>query len=158
MTQTATPSLDSFDRAILGIVQADKQLSYGEIGDKVGLSASAVRRRLGDLRGRGVIARDVSILDADSFGPTLIVTVSFAVESLEIYADFERTVQALPQVRQCYHVAGSSDYVLIVQVPTLQFYEAWSMRHFMSNDAIRRYDTIVAWSCKKFETAIDLEA
>jgi Lrp/AsnC family leucine-responsive transcriptional regulator len=115
-----------------------------------------VRRRLGELRTRGVIARDVSILDANRFGPTLIVTISFAVESLEIYAAFERTVQTLPQVRQCYHVAGSSDYVLIVQVPTLQFYEEWSKQHFMNNDAIRRYDTIVAWSCKKFETAIDL--
>jgi Lrp/AsnC family leucine-responsive transcriptional regulator len=156
MTETATPDLDRFDRAILAIVQSDNQRSYGEIGDKVGLSASAVRRRLGELRTRGVIARDVSILDANRFGPTLIVTISFAVESLEIYAAFERTVQTLPQVRQCYHVAGSSDYVLIVQVPTLQFYEEWSKQHFMNNDAIRRYDTIVAWSCKKFETAIDL--
>jgi Lrp/AsnC family leucine-responsive transcriptional regulator len=157
MTNIATPSLDDFDRAILKIAQQDNQFSHAAIGERVGLSASAVRRRLGILRRSGVIARDVAILDPGAFGVTLIVTVSFAIESLDIYATFERAMQSLPNVRQCYHVAGDNDYVLVVQAPTLPFYEEWAKQHIMSNDAIRRYDTVVVWSCKKFETAIPLD-
>ncbi len=155
-TKTAkTSDLDDFDRAILQIVQRDNLVSHAAIGERVGLSASAVRRRLGAMREDKIIARDVALLDADRFGVTLIVSVTFAVETPEIYAEFEAQVQALSQVRQCYHVAGSADYILIVQAPSLQFYETWSMEQFMSNGAIRRYDSVVAWSCKKFETAIN---
>ncbi|MEZ5958439.1 MAG: Lrp/AsnC family transcriptional regulator [Hyphomonadaceae bacterium] len=155
-TKTARPlELDDFDRAILQIVQRDNLMSHAAIGERVGLSASAVRRRLGAMREDKVIARDVALVDADRFGVTLVVTVTFAVETPEIYAAFEAQVQALTQVRQCYHVAGSADYILIVLAPSLQFYENWSMEQFMGNNAIRRYDSVVAWSCKKFETAID---
>ncbi len=156
MTKTAKNlDLDAFDRAILQIVQRDNLLSHAAIGEQVGLSASAVRRRLGAMREAKLIARDVAILDADRFGVTLIVTVTFAVETLQSYTAFEAQMQTLPHVRQCYHVAGSADYILVVQAPSLQFYEEWSKAEFMSNDAIRRYDSVVAWSCKKFETAID---
>ncbi|MEZ5961371.1 MAG: Lrp/AsnC family transcriptional regulator [Hyphomonadaceae bacterium] len=155
-TKNAKPlELDEFDRAILQIVQRDNLMSHAAIGERVGLSASAVRRRLAAMREDKVIARDVAIVDANTFGVTLIVTVTFAVETPERYAAFEAQVQELSQVRQCYHVAGSADYILIVHVPSLQFYETWSMEQFMRNDAIRRYDSVVAWSCKKFETAID---
>lgn len=150
--------MDSFDRAILKVVQQNNQLSHATIGIQVGLSASAVRRRLQALRSSGIIARDVALLNSDIFGVTLIVTVTFDQESLKIYADFETQMCALPQVRQCYHVAGTGDYLLIVHAPSLRDYEDWSKRELMANAAIRRYDSVVSWSCKKFETAIDTSA
>ena len=61
-------SLDDFDRAILAIVQRNNRLSCAEIGDQVGLSGSAVRRRLAALRDNGVIAQDVSILAGEATG------------------------------------------------------------------------------------------
>ncbi|MEZ5946896.1 MAG: Lrp/AsnC family transcriptional regulator [Hyphomonas sp.] len=148
--------LDLFDRAILNLVQRNNQLSHAAIGEQVGLSASAVRRRLGTLRTRGVIMGDVSLLDASTAGETLLVTISFAEESPEIYAAFERQMMGCGEVRQCYHIAGQSDYFLVVSAPSLRHYEEWSIRELMSNPAIRRYDTTVVWSCKKFETAIPL--
>jgi len=148
--------LDRFDRAILNFVQKNNLASHGEIGETVGLSGSAVRRRLALMRDNGVIKKDVSILDADHLGVTLFVTIFFATESLAIYDEFELQAKSLPEVRQCYHVAGAADYLLVVNVPSLPYYEAWSKEQFMSNEAIRRYDTIVAWACKKFETFIDV--
>ena len=152
----AEASLDDFDRAILRIVQRDNQLSHARIGEDVGLSASAVRRRLARLRDAGIIARDVSIVETAGLGETLIVSVSFGEESPEIYDAFERQMQSLPEVRQCYHIAGDSDYLLVVYVPSLEFYEQWAKQQFMTNAVIRRYDTTVVWSCKKFDTTVPL--
>jgi len=146
-------SLDDFDRAILAIVQRNNRLSCAEIGDQVGLSGSAVRRRLAALRDNGVIAQDVSILAGEATGVTLVVSVTFAYETQKLYADFEEQARALPEVTQCYHVAGGVDYILIVSAPSLDYYEEWAKAALMSNEAIARYDTTVVWSCSKFSTA-----
>lgn len=157
MKKTATTApfqLDDFDRAILEIVQVDASLTHAEIGEQVHLSASSVRRRLAALRSCGVIRRDVSLVDPERFGVTLIVTLTFEEESLEAYEALDRQIQIMPEIKQSYHVAGSDDYVLIVHGPSLQWYEDWAKATFMSNPALKRYSTSVVWSCKKFETAI----
>ncbi len=148
--------LDGFDRAILEIVQQDNQLTHSQIGERVGLSNSAVRRRLNLLRDAGVIARDVSILNADQFGVTLIVSVTFAEDSPQAYSDFDAKMVANPHVKQVYHVSGTTDYVLIVQGPSLSWYEEWAKQTLMGDSNLRRHDTSVVYSCKKFETGIEL--
>ncbi len=151
---TKLTGLDDFDHKILGLIQQNNLLTHGEIGEEIGLSASAVRRRLGELRKRGVVVADVARLHPDDFGVTLIVTVSFGEESPATYDEFDRQMRDLAPVKQSYHVAGSNDYVVIVHGPSLQWFERWGRDVFMSNPSIRRYSTTVVWSCKKFETAI----
>ncbi|WP_114520497.1 Lrp/AsnC family transcriptional regulator [Altererythrobacter sp. ZODW24] len=148
--------MDKFDEAILKIVQADNRMTNGAIGDHVGLSVSAVRRRLEALRDSGIIAKDVAILNPARLGVTLIVSVTFIEDKAEQYAAFDKSIAALPAVKQSYHVSGQADYVLIVQGPSLEWYEEWSKGHLMSDPIIRRFETAVAWSCKKFETSIEL--
>ncbi|MCQ8186590.1 Lrp/AsnC family transcriptional regulator [Parvularcula maris] len=151
-----TAELDRFDRAILRILQRDNQRSHEAIGRAVGLSGSAVRRRIVRLREEGVIARDVSLLDPVGWGVRLIVTLTFGEETVEAYEALDEQMAAEPHVMQSYHVAGTEDYVLIVHGPNLPWYEAWSKDTFMTNPAIRRYETKVVWSCKKFETSVPL--
>ena len=148
--------MDKFDKAILALVQRNNQLTHSEIGERVGLSNSAVRRRLSHLRKTKVIEQDVSILKPDHCGVIFIVTVSFAVDTPEGYAEFDALMQSLPHVQQSYHISGIQDYVLIVHGPSLQWYEDWAKKHLMSNNQLKRHDTAVVYSCKKFETAIEL--
>ena len=63
MNKIANHVLDSFDRAILALVQIDNQRSHASIGAEVSLSASSVRRRLAAMRDNGVIISDVSLTD-----------------------------------------------------------------------------------------------
>ena len=150
----AVSNLDSLDRAILEQVQKDNLQSHAVIGEEVGLSTSAVRRRLERLRAQGVICQDVSLLNRNFIGVTLIVTVTFTRESPELFKKFEMQMNQLVEVGQCYHISGEKDYLLVVSAPTLQYYEEWGIEHLMSNPDIRRYDTIVSYSCKKFDTQI----
>ena len=134
--------MDGFDKRILPLVQRNNQMTHAEIGEEVGLSGSAVRRRLKLLRESGVIAADVSILRLDA-GVRFIVSVSF-----------DEQMRAAPEVAQCYHVSGAEDYVVIVHGPSVEWCEAWSKQVFMSNPAVRRYDTRVVRDCKKFSAAV----
>lgn len=148
--------MDSFDRRICAIVQQDNQVTHAALGARIGLSEAAVRRRLKALRQSGVIERDVAILRQGAGGVRLIVILSFATETPEIYEAFDRQMAELPEVLQAYHVSGTVDYVLIVHGPSVEWYETWSKAQFMANPAIARFSTHVVWSCKKFETAVPL--
>src|SRR5438309_2055112 len=94
--------LDSFDIAILNLVQDDNQLSSHQIGVSVGLSPSAVQRRLRHLRKTGVIMADVALVSPAVAGNrvTIIVEVSLEREQLQQRQEFERAVCALPEVVQ----------------------------------------------------------
>ncbi|GAA0476996.1 Lrp/AsnC family transcriptional regulator [Parasphingorhabdus litoris] len=153
---TEISDLDDFDRRILNIVQCDNQRTHADIGEAVGLSASAVRRRLKLLRDTGFIEKDVALLRASNIGVRLIVLIYFQNESIEAFNALDEQIRTTPEILQGYHVSGSMDYVLIVQGPDVEWYEEWGKQAFMSNPAIRRYDSHVVWSCKKFDTALPL--
>ena len=149
-------ALDELDKSILRIVQLNNQTTHANIGQKIGLSTSAVRRRLTNLRAAGVIKRDVSIVNSSAANITLIVQVSFKDDTAESYEKFDSRMNALANVTQSYHVSGATDYIIIVQGPNLEWYEDWAKENLMSDAAIQRHDTSVVWSCKKSETAVPI--
>ena len=104
----------------------------------------------------GIIRKEVVLLNSDIAGVTVATFVAFAEDSLEAYQAFAEQARQSPEVLQCYHIAGEIDFMLISHVPSLQYYEHWAMQTFMTNPAIRRYDTKIIYSCKKFETAISI--
>ncbi len=146
--------MDSFDHAILALVQRDNRLTDAAIGEHVNLSASAVRRRLKAMRDDGTIIADVSLVDPDRFGLTMIVQVAFERDSPETYAAFREQMLTAPEVSQCYSVSGSFDFVLVAHAISPAAYEAWAQGAIMSNPAVRRHETHVVWSRSKFTTAI----
>jgi DNA-binding Lrp family transcriptional regulator len=149
--------LDAIDRELLEHLQDSTRITHAALAERVHLSESAVRRRIEHLRTQGVIAREVAILAPEHIGGvTLIVSVSFERESPEIYERFRQRMRELPEVMQCYSVAGAIDFVLIVRAKDLASFEAWGERELMRLPEIRRYDTQVVWSTVKFSTKCSL--
>jgi Lrp/AsnC family leucine-responsive transcriptional regulator len=148
--------LDAFDREILRVVQGDNLLTHAQIGERVNLSPSSVRRRLSRMREEGVIAADVSIVDPAVLGSsiTVIVSVAFERESPEAYEAFRKRMIKAPEVTQCYSVAGAVDFILICHARDLAEHEKWAERVLMADPNIKRYDSQVAWSRTKFATRL----
>src|SRR3546814_9415729 len=63
--------LDSFDRAILRILQRDNKTPQREIAGAVNLSAAAVQRRIAAMEAAGIIERNVTIVDTRALGMTI---------------------------------------------------------------------------------------
>ena len=55
--------LDTFDTKILNIIQKNSRVQAEEIAEQVGLSASAVQRRLKKMRTEGVIQTEIAVVD-----------------------------------------------------------------------------------------------
>jgi Lrp/AsnC family leucine-responsive transcriptional regulator len=156
MQKIATSSLDDFDRAILRIVQKNNQLTHEKLAQEIGLSGSAVRRRLTRLRKDGIIKRDIAIVEPKELSVTLVVQITFEVDTPEAYSALDTLIDADPHIKQGYHVSGPVDYILVVQGPTLQWYEQWAKETLMRDNSIRRHDTSVVYSCKKFDTSVEV--
>jgi Lrp/AsnC family leucine-responsive transcriptional regulator len=150
--------LDSFDLAILDLVQDNNQLSSHEIGERVSLSPSAVQRRLRRLREQKVITADVSLISPAVAGNrvTIVVDVSLEREQLRERDAFERSVRAMPEVVQCYYVTGEFDFILVLSVPSMEAYGDFTNEVFFANPNVKQFRTNVAMSTVKFTTRVAL--
>ncbi len=157
-SQTQIGALDAIDCRILESVQRNNQMSHAAIGETIGLSASAVRKRLAALREAGVITGDVSLVKSDPSYIHIIVTLTLEQVTTEAHQAIADLVEDTDEIVEAYHVAGREDFVLIMRCPSLHWYEAWSMKAFISNPAVGVFDTRVAWSRMKYTTAVALSA
>lgn len=106
--------IDGFDRKILGVLAANADVSYVELGQMVGLSAPAVHDRVKKLRASGCLRRTVAVLDAAAIGKPLLAFVHVdntgwcKTEELMAWAE-------LPEVEEIHSVAGDTGMLLKVR-------------------------------------------
>ncbi|MEE2929862.1 MAG: Lrp/AsnC family transcriptional regulator, partial [Pseudomonadota bacterium] len=122
--------MDSKDRQILQALQADGRLTNQDLSERVNLSPSPCLRRVRLLEEQGVIKGYTALVDQKAWG--LPVTVFIRVK-LERHSDdavnaFERTIQEMPQVMDCWLMTGRSDYLLRVIASDLDDYEHFVRR------------------------------
>lgn len=123
-------TLDLTDKRILNVLQQDATLNAKEIAQKVGLSVTPTYERLKRIERSGVIKQKVSLLDRNKIGKSLAVfcNVSLQLHSKSLIEKFEKAINKLSEVMECYHVAGSYDYLLKVVVNDMSSYQ-----HFLTN-------------------------
>ena len=109
-----TLQLDAIDRAILDELQADGRLSNVELAQRVHLSPSACLRRVKQLEDSGVIAGYVALLNPRLVGSsgTSFTIINLATMGNQLLEAFEAAVREVPEILDCYYVAGSNDYLI----------------------------------------------
>lgn len=142
----AKRTLDSFDRAILRILQRDNKTPQRRIGEAVNLSAAAVQRRIAAMEDAGIIARNVAIVDTQAAAMTItsIVEVQMINEHQQTAAAARALFQATPEVQQCYYVTGGISFVLVIVAPDMPAYEALTRRLFNENEAVASFRSLIA--------------
>lgn len=139
--------LDRIDKKILALYQHDTRRIAQSIGAEVGLSAAAVQRRLKRMRADGIIRSEIAVLDRAAMGTpiTCIVTLSMAASpGPSSYLDrFRRQLAEQAMVQQCYHVTGTSDFVIVVSAASMEGYAAFARTWFEASERVARYETHV---------------
>ena len=139
--------MDKLDLRILALFQGDTRRIAASIGEKVGLSAAAVQRRLKALRASGAIQAEIAQLNPAAVGVriTCIVTICMAASASphKQLDRFKREIAQAPEVQQCYHVTGVMDFVVVVNVRAMEEYAEFARHWFEANRAVARFDTFV---------------
>ncbi|MEO1102672.1 MAG: Lrp/AsnC family transcriptional regulator [Pseudomonadota bacterium] len=110
--------LDDLDRRILTVLQEDATLPVETIAKRVNSSKSPVWSRIRKLRERGVIARQVAILDGEAVDRAEIffVTIKTSSHSKDWLERFARAIAGMGEVQEAHRLAGDIDYLLKVRV------------------------------------------
>jgi Lrp/AsnC family transcriptional regulator len=122
-----TDALDALDRKILSALQQDATRSLDELAALVGSSKTPVWNRIRKLRERGVIARQVAVLNPAAVGLDACFFVLIRTSRHE-KAWLEAFVAALrkrPEVIEAHRLAGEIDYILKVRVADAQAFDAF---------------------------------
>lgn len=122
--------IDDIDRKILAVLQADATIALDNLGEKVGLSRNACWRRVKALDSAGVIAKRVTLLDADKIGLglTVFMQVRANARTAEWLEEFRRATAELPEILGVYRMSGEFDFLLRVQVADIAGYDALYLR------------------------------
>ena len=109
-------NLDLTDRKILNALQADGRLTNAELAERVNLSPSACLRRLHLLLGTDLVAGTHLVLDQKQAGfpGTAYVFITLEGQDRKQLDAFEARIHLIPQVQECYLLAGQADYLLRV--------------------------------------------
>lgn len=119
--------MDDFDRRILCELEADGRITNAKLAEKVNLSPSACLRRVQALEASGLIQGYRAVLNRSRLGAaiTVFVMVGLSAHLSKDARDFEAAMGDADEVRECHNITGSVEYLLRVEVESLERYKAF---------------------------------
>jgi len=132
------PTLDALDRQLIGLLQANGRASMQELSDRTGLSRSAVFTRVRRLEHDGVITGYAAQTNRRALGMQIraFCNVQLKQHDARYLKEFEANIGDFKEVQSCYHIAGSFDYLIAVDVADMDAYHEFISRKLAAMDNI----------------------
>lgn len=141
-----TPVLDELDEGILHHLELNGRATNYEVGEAVGLSASAASRRIQALEAAGAIRGYHAQIDDRLLGKrmTVFIRVSLERQSAPVLAAFETAVRKSKGIVSCHLMAGQYDYMLVVRVAGIDDYGRLHQKELSRLPGVTRLETSFA--------------
>jgi Lrp/AsnC family leucine-responsive transcriptional regulator len=150
--------LDNTDKKILESLQTDCTLNTKEVAAKVGLSVTATYERIKRMEKTGMIDGYVALINKDKIGKSLVAfcSVSLQLHSKPLLNKFEKAILDLSEVMECFHTAGTSDYLLKIVVDDMKHYQDVITNKLAVIENIAQVHSSFVMTEVKYETAFRL--
>ncbi len=135
-------TLDRIDRTLLNQLQRDARLTQEQLAEQVGLSASAVQRRVRRMEQAGIIQGYHAAVDARRLGLGLSAMLSVRLEKHRAESQraplesFRAAVQTWPEVVECLALTGEMDYLLRVHVQDMEHYAHFVLQTLLKHESV----------------------
>ena len=137
--------MDGIDRKIVALLRENARRSFQDIGDRVSLSAPAVKRRVDRLEERGILKGYTAVVEPEALGFHTHAFVSMYCEGRMTAAEVRAAVKDHPEVVGAYTVAGESSAILHVVAEDTQHLEQ-SLERIRDAPGVQRTQTQVVLS------------
>lgn len=105
--------LDQTDLKILNILESDSTTPFTEIARRLGLSESAVRKRVASMREEGIIRKFTVILEPSKVGYNTVAIVGIDIEPSKLL----EAAQRLSEISETRYVATSTgDHMIMIEI------------------------------------------
>ena len=107
---------DRIDERIIEFLRNDSRESFVDIGKKLKLSESAVRRRVKNLVDNGTIKKfTVEVGDSNSTSAIVLISVDSAMDTSKVSSKITK----LEGVKTVYEITGQYDITVIISAPSI---------------------------------------
>lgn len=112
----SSSDIDETDEKIIRTLQADSRKAFVEIANEIGLSESAVRRRVKNLVESGTIKRfTIELGVSDKTSAITLISVASTADTSAVSG----TLMELPGVEVVYEITGQYDIAAIIAAPAI---------------------------------------
>jgi Lrp/AsnC family transcriptional regulator, leucine-responsive regulatory protein len=146
ITITTEQGLDDLDASILRHLERNGRATNYEVGEAVGLSASAASRRIQALESSGTIRGYRALVDDRVLGKrmTVYIRVTLERQSAAVLGAFEAAVRRCREVESCHLMAGQYDYMLVARVADIDDYGRLHQNELSRLPGVTRLETSFA--------------
>lgn len=123
MVYNEKKELDSLNWQILDELQKNARISFRQLADKVNLSPTAVIERVKRMEEEGIITGYTATVNPRKIGYHLSALISMHTVYGNPDAIVHGAISTIPEVISCWSITGTNDFLLEVQVPSLEFLE-----------------------------------
>ncbi len=140
--------MDAFDAKILRALARDGRAGAVALAGRVGLSPSAVSRRVRALERSGVIRGYRAVIDRRAAGGGFLayIGVGLSTHTKSAQEAFERAITAAPAVKACHNVTGAIEYLLRVEVADIAAYKEFHTNVLGASPHVASITTYVVMS------------
>lgn len=115
--------LDDLDRKILAALAENGRESFAALGEHIGLSVAATKRRVDRLRADGAIRRFTAEISPAALGWTIESFVELHCEGRVPPDQMRAMVVQIPEVSEAWTVTGEADGILLVRASDAAHFE-----------------------------------
>lgn len=135
--------IDTAERKILALLQADGRLANNKLAEKVGLSQSPCFRRVKQLEQAGLIKGYVGIVDQRLLGLDITAFVQVTMKDHTSYdeAVFTRCVVNEEHIIECHAMSGNYDYLLKVVAKNMDHFSDIAMHQILKFPGVKSIES-----------------
>ncbi len=137
--------LDATDKTILRLFQENAKITNAQLAKEINLSPAPTLERVKKLEQMGFIKSYHAALDPEKigFGVAVYLQASLHRSSKDVINSFEQKIQNIPEVVECHHITGSSDFLLKILAKDMASYNDFIIEKLLDLDEITNLQSMV---------------
>ena len=143
--------LDQIDKKILNILQGNAKITNSQLAIEIGLSPAPTLERVKKLENAGVIKSYHAELDQEKMGLGVCVFIQATLQGSNktLMESFQRKIQQIPEVVECYHITGTADFLLKILSKDIKTYNDFILDRLIEITEIGNLQSMVVLSTMK---------
>lgn len=137
--------MDQIDEKLIALLVRHARATYAELGDEVGLSAPATKRRVDRLVTEGTIAGFSAVVDPAALGWDTEAYVQVHCRGTIQPQILRRVWEPIPEIVSASTVSGSADAILRVRARDVRHLEQ-ALERIRADEIVERTESIIVLS------------
>lgn len=151
--------LDRIDRRILRDLQDDGRMTNVDLAKRAGISAPPCLRRVRALEETGYIRGYHADVNPElmGYGVTVFAQVGLSSQAESDLRKFESLVQNWPLVRECYMLAGETDFLLKIVAEDWDAYQRFLTTQLTAAPTVSHVKSALAIRTSKHQPGVPID-